>query len=1089
MTQHRRPTFFAAFTVLFLSLTSPALVAGSAGAQNQRGKDAGVTQVAPLIEKLKTADEFNRDDTVNALTKLGAPAVRELIKALESDNLLVRYRAAEALGKIGEPAVPALIKALQSENEQVRWSAAAALGDIGNTEVVPALVKAIKDPDARVRRIAAQSLGTRADEWSHTQTLAALAAAVPDLANALKDKDASVRSSAADALGRIGAEAKAAVPDLANALKDKEAGVRGSAADALGRIGAEPKAAVPDLVNALNDKDATVRSSAASALGDIGAKAAVPDLVNALNDKDATVRSSAADALGDIGAKAAVPDLVNTLKDKDATVRSSAASALGSMGTEAKAAVPDLANALKDKDATVRISAASALGRIGAKAKAAVPDLANALKDKDATVRISAADALGSMGTEAKAAVPDLANALKDKEVGSSAADALGSMGTEAKAAVPDLVNALVYSLKNQDAGVGSSAADALGSMGTEAKAAVPDLVNALKNTKGISLASTSTASALVSIALSLQEKANTLSPKELEQAISDLEAALKSREEMRHFTTETDNIRILRLSLNALKAQRNANLTYWIQQNPCQAGILFYLLFFPSLWLTIFWLRPRWLLRINDALKPYEFKLPETLGGAPIRIRDLTFFSLFVYHPRVLDAWVAKHLETFREEFSKLETVKRRATYVPVAVELDDKKISLEPTELQATFNKKRICLLIYGEGGIGKTSIACQMALWAMESDETKRLCKHQQLPILIEEELSTQIPQGKHPFLEAIRGKLKTLTHHPQAIDETLVKKLLEQRRLLVIVDHFSEMTEATQKQIDPDSSEFPVNALVVTSRLKSSLGKAGKTTIKPQKIQGAELSAFMQKYLDKLGKSSLLKGKDFHYFCGDFAKLLEEAEKQQRSTTVLFARLYVDLVVASKEGKKDDNLPENIPDLMLEYVNEINRDVAANRLDERMVHADAKAIAWECLKPTYKPATAKFKDAIAALSALNPQDTEIRLKYLEETLRLIQTVGSAKENIRFTLDPVAEYLAGLHLIDVYGNNDSKWQGFLSVADSQAGSPDAIKGFLLAVRDCYIAKIPGAKDSDFLPKEISNRCLPPSTTQSVPAVPVSP
>ncbi|MBD2043655.1 HEAT repeat domain-containing protein [Microcoleus sp. FACHB-672] len=925
MTKHRRQSLFAAFTVLFLSLTSPALVVGSASAQNQRGKDAGVTQVAPLIEKLRTADEFNRDETVEALTKLGAPAVPQLIKALESDNLLVRQGAAEALREIGKPAAPALIKALESKNERVRWNAANVLGYLYNSPLV-----------------------LPSGGFIYTSRLESPIKEV--------DKVVSLNTDTFEANTVVIVNTDTVVSALVKALKDSDTRVRGSAVEVLKRIGTE--------------------------------------------------------------AKAAVPDLVNALKDNDSYVRGSAAAALGSMGTEAKAAVPDLVNALKDNDADVRDRAGYALGSIGTEAKAAVPDLVNALKDKDADVRRNAGYALGSIGTEAKAAVPDLVNALKDK-----------------------------------DAGVRHDAASALGS-----------------------------------IAFSLQEKANTLSPKELDQAISDLEAALKILEETKAYFF-TDKIRTFRLSLNALKAQRNANLTYWIQQNPWQAGILFYLLFFPSLWLTIFWLRPRWLLRINDALKPYEFKLPDSLGGFPIRIRHLTFFSLFVYRPRVLDSWVAKHIQTFHEEFSKLETVKRRATYVPVAVELDDKKISLDPTELQATFNKKRICLLIYGEGGIGKTSIACQMALWAMESDETKRLCKHRQLPILIEEELSTQLPQGKHPFLEAIRGKLKTLTHHPQAIDETLVAKLLEQRRLLVIVDHFSEMTEATQKQIDPDSSEFPINALVVTSRLKSSLGKAGKTTIKPQKIQGAELSAFMQKYLDKLGKSSLLNGQGFHYFCGDFAKLLEETERQQRSTTVLFARLYADLVIASKEGKKDDNLPETIPDLMLEYVNEINRDVATNRLDERMVHADAKAIAWKCLKPTYKPATAKFKDVIAALSALNPQDVEIRLKYLEETLRLIQTVGAAKEDIRFTLDPVAEYLAGLHLIDVYGNNDSKWQGFLTVAESQPGFPDAIKGFLLAVRDCYLTKIPEAKNSDFLPKEISDRCIPSAPPAPVQPMPVSP
>ncbi len=67
--------------------------------------------------------------------------------------------------------------------------------------------------------------------------------------------------------------------------------------------------------------------------------------------------------------------------------------------------------------------------------------------------------------------------------------------------------------------------------------------------------------------------------------------------------------------------------------------------------------------------------------------------------------------------------------------------------------------------------------------------------------------------------------------------------------------------------------------------------------------------------------------------------------------------------------------------------------------------------------------------------------------------------------------AEYLAGLHLVDIYGEDESKWRDFLIDADFQ-NSPEAIKGFMLAVRDCYLAKIPGAKDTNFLPKEIATR-----------------
>ncbi|WP_293322015.1 hypothetical protein [Microcoleus sp. PH2017_12_PCY_D_A] len=122
----------------------------------------------------------------------------------------------------------------------------------------------------------------------------------------------------------------------------------------------------------------------------------------------------------------------------------------------------------------------------------------------------------------------------------------------------------------------------------------------------------------------------------------------------------------------------------------------------------------------------------------------------------------------------------------------------------------------------------------------------------------------------------------------------------------------------------------------------------------------------------------------------------------------------------------------------------------------------------------------------LSVLNSQNAEQRLNYLEEKLHLIQTNLPSQENIRFVLDPVAEYLAGLHLVDIYGEDESKWRDFLIDADFQ-NSPEAIKGFMLAVRDCYLAKIPGAKDTDFLPKEIAARynvsiTVPPQPPQAV-------
>ncbi len=54
----------------------------------------------------------------------------------------------------------------------------------------------------------------------------------------------------------------------------------------------------------------------------------------------------------------------------------------------------------------------------------------------------------------------------------------------------------------------------------------------------------------------------------------------------------------------------------------------------------------------------------------------------------------------------------------------------------------------MIVGEGGVGKTSLACQIARWGMGLDEDntrkpKLLASHWMLPVLIEQDLEKTSP----------------------------------------------------------------------------------------------------------------------------------------------------------------------------------------------------------------------------------------------------------------------------------------------------------------------------------------------------------
>jgi cation transport regulator ChaB len=221
--------------------------------------------------------------------------------------------------------------------------------------------------------------------------------------------------------------------------------------------------------------------------------------------------------------------------------------------------------------------------------------------------------------------------------------------------------------------------------------------------------------------------------------------------------------------------------------------------------------------------------------------------------------------------------------------------------------------------------------------------------------------------------------------------------------------------------------------------------------------------MEAYLQKRGKRILFDDTEFFEGCKRLSMMVGE-----RDITVLLAKLYAEQMIAAKE-KLTERLPENVPDLMLEYINEVNR--RERRFDDRTVQTVATKIAWECVKEIYRPTPARIDAVLAALGG----DTALeQIDNLEHKLRLVETIGAGRDRIRFALDPLAEYLAGLHAVDNYRDDEKAWREFLAKADAAPGAPEAIRGFLLAVYDCCV--VMGARGEvpvpGFVIKELGER-----------------
>ncbi|MCZ8067594.1 MAG: HEAT repeat domain-containing protein [Microcystis sp.] len=836
-----------------------------------------------------------------------------------------------------------------------------------------------------------------------------------------------------------------------------------------------------------------------------GAEEAMPELKTILNDHNDNyeIRRNSVLAIKGINAGLAVTELIKILENSNENnnyVVIETASALASIterlqlpenkGNKSKAvkALIDLLN--KNPNGEVRRSAAEALGIIKSDDPRVIEILNDALEDPSFSVRSAAADALGNFGnTTNKKIIDNLQNTIPNINKLFSdlnftprqkAAYALSQIEVSDEKNQEIVTGKLTTEiLKTTNENLSINAAIALGKLGTSQPTPVKTIkiletlhTTLQKDTSKDKNISENAAESISKIAGSLEGKLEANKGQQgyqnsLDKSIEVLENILKEDYFQSLKDYPLDRLAIkqdIEKHLNLLKTKKSLvdsiKETWQKSDFSIRLTIVLSIIFILAniVVLFIFWIRPIWLLRSDDRYwkalseSKIESKIPGMIGEiiqTIVMIIGCTILALR-YHPRVLDAWVAKNIKSVRRVFEKKDSVQKCEVYIPIPVILNDETISeLTAKDLRSQFNKH---LLIWGEGGSGKTSLAFQIAKWAMSDDENEWICKnHQMLPVLIEEDIEVEAARGKDPFIAMIQGQLNDeLGSDTEPISEELLEHLLRKQRILVIVDHLSEMSEQTREFIHPEMSDCPVNALVVTSRIKEKLGGVNKTTITPLLVEGNRLSSFMDAYLIKLDNArSLFTDSQFFEACKNLSNIVGQSK-----ITVLLAKLYADQLIAAKRNLigdiKPEDVPDNIPDLMLRYLNLLNEKVpeAQNKLKNPTVHRDVQVLAWECLKTNYQPKTTKREDAI---TAIGNNEGEIHLDYLEKRLHLIRTISPAEDKIRFTLDPLVEYLAALYLCSLYRNDENQWSELLNHMDNISIS----QGFLIALRDCCSAK----------------------------------
>ena len=374
---------------------------------------------------------------------------------------------------------------------------------------------------------------------------------------------------------------------------------------------------------------------------------------------------------------------------------------------------------------------------------------------------------------------------------------------------------------------------------------------------------------------------------------------------------------------------------------------------------LVILQTRPLKILKLNSMLGRFvdlDIPLPLGLGRIKVPLRYAIFIGFLNYRLRVLDAWVDRYSRSASLSLSQRQTVRERQIYVPLPTYIRANQTvrvsALTADSLREICAGDRWCIRILGEGGSGKTSLACRMAYWCLASEPNQRLfSRHRALPLMVEPGNMAAAEIEGTSFTDVLRSQLQAATRSAEVIDLELYSRLIRTQRVVVILDGASEMTIFNKQDRAKLQETFPACALIVTARNTELFGEGGYTDILPQRIDSDHLIPFLNAYLSHLNVEV------------DDSRLYEACRRlslmvgKERGITPLLAELYArTLVGISDTASRDNSLPTSVPELMLTYLQVVNRGVKKAQYDDLEVQRACKRLAWECICETYRPGRA-------------------------------------------------------------------------------------------------------------------------------------